>query len=106
MREDRKAVEDDDNDEEYQSNPGSIGLETALENQILVAVDALGYECGPEAEVCNQDGDPGEKAGDGGEGLEPVEDGGSARGDGHVGQEADASCDQDTPNWHTGSVEC
>lgn len=95
MCEDGEAIEEDDNDEEHESDVGGVGLEAGLEDEVGVAVDILRNEGFSKAEVGDEDADPGEEGGDGCEGLEPVEDGGGARRDGHEGEEADTGSDED-----------
>ena len=52
-----------------------------------------------EADVSDGDGHPDEEIGDCDEILEPGEDGRGAGGGGHVGEEADGSCDGDAVVW-------
>ena len=95
-----EAVEDDNEGEVDESGIGGVWLPRRLEDQ-GVAVDALSFEGGVEADVGNADTGPGEETGDGGEALEPLE--------GHVGagraaqvrQEGDRSGDADTPIRNT-----
>ena len=101
LSEDLEAVEDDDQSEVDESNPGGVGLPLALKDQ-GVAVDTLGDQCLTEAGVGVADSAPGEKLGDGGQVLEPQEDGVGASGDTHVGEQTDGSSDEHAVQWDTG----
>lgn len=94
MCEDREAVEDDNDDEEYKGDVGGVWLEAGLEDEVGVAVDVLCDEGFAEAEVGDENADPGEEGRDGRKSLEPVEDGRGPRGDSHEGQEANAGSDE------------
>lgn len=94
------TYEDDDDEEVDQGEVGSVWLPLALEDEIPVTADVLRLHGRLEAEICDEDGHPCEQTCDGRQGLEPVEDVGSARGDGHVCEETDRRCDQDTPDRH------
>lgn len=99
--EDGEAVEERDDGEEDQRGPCTVGLEFTLEDE-SVAVDSLCSESSLEANVCDADGHPCEEGCDGGQGLEPFENGSCAGGYGHVGQETDGCRDQHAPDGNTG----
>lgn len=61
--EDVKAVEEDDEGEVDERDPGGVGLEGGFEDE-RVAVDALGREGFVELDVGNLNGAPGEEGGD------------------------------------------
>lgn len=100
MSEYLEPVEDDDDHKEDESAPCSVWLPFALEDE-RVAADALGFERLLEAQVRDQDRDPGKQTRNRGERLEPVEDVVGARRDGHVRQETERRSDEDTPNRNT-----
>lgn len=93
---DIEAVEEDDDREEHQRDPGEVRLEGGLEDE-GVAVNTLGLESSVEANVRNADGNPGEEGGNGGQVLEPGEDGVGAGRAGHVGEETDRGGDGNAP---------
>lgn len=70
---DVEAVEEDDDGEEDEGEPGGVGLEGGLEDE-SVAVDALCLEGFVELDVGDADADPAEEGGDCGQVLEPGED--------------------------------
>jgi len=63
--EDIKSVEEDDNGEVGEGEPGSEWLEWRLEDK-SIAVNTLSLKCLIELHVCNADGAPGEEGGNGG----------------------------------------
>lgn len=71
--EDSKTIEEDDDSEVNEGEPGSVWLEAALEEE-FVAVHVLSDEGLSELNVGNQDGEPGEEIGNSGEVLEPAKD--------------------------------
>ena len=95
-----EAVEEDDEGEEPESNPGEIRLERRCELHIG-AVDTLCLASGVEPDVSNADADPGEEGGDGRQVLEPLEDCGGARRGRHVCQKTERACDEYTPHRNT-----
>jgi len=72
LDEDVEAVEDDDDGEEAQREPGRVRLELALEDE-RVAVDVLREQRLAEAQIRDADANPGEQLRDGDEVLEPEE---------------------------------
>lgn len=95
VREDREAVEDDDDDEKDKGDVGGVGLEAGFEDEVGVAVDVLGDEGFAEAQVGDEDADPGEERCDCSKRLEPVEDRRGTGADCHEGEEADAGSYKD-----------
>ncbi|KAM5489732.1 hypothetical protein MaudMau93_003098 [Microsporum audouinii] len=95
-----EAVEEDDDGEEDEGDPGEVRLEWGLEDE-SVTVDTLGLEGGMEADVRNQNADPVEEGGNGGEVLEPDEDLRRAGGGGHEGEERDGGSHTDGIDWDT-----
>ena len=101
FREYLPAVEEENEGEEEERGVRGVHAAISSEEQVLLAIDALRFASGIEPDVGNEDGDPGEERGGRSKGLEPAEDGGGARGDGHVCQETDGGRDGDTPDWDT-----
>lgn len=90
----------DDDGEVGKGEPGGVGLERALEHQ-LVAINTLRLQGVVELDVRQADGAPGEELRDRGQIVEPEEDDiGSARA-AEVGQERDDRGDADTVVWDT-----
>ena len=81
--EDVEAIEHCEQREKDEAEPCRVWLESRLEDE-TVAVDTLRFERGVELDVGDGDGHPGEEIGDGGQVLEPGEDGGGASRAGHV----------------------
>lgn len=98
-REDGESVEEDDDDEVGERRVRRVWLPWAAEDH-AVPVDALCDQRLAELDVGDQDADPGEEVGDGGQVLEPVEDVVCAGGDTHVGEQRDGGRDCDTPVWN------
>jgi len=98
---DIEAVEDNDQAEEDQGNPGQIGLEVRPEHQ-GVTVNALCLEGGVELDVGQANGAPSEEGGDGGQVLEPCEDESwSTISDRQIRQERNKGCEEHTIVWYS-----
>lgn len=97
--EDVEAVEEDDDGEEEESSVGRVGLEGRFENK-RVTVYALCFECSVKLDVRDTYADPGEKIGDRGQILEPLEYDGRSGGAAEVGQEGDGCGDHDAKVWY------
>ena len=93
-------VEEDDQAEEDCGADTHVWLERRFEDK-CVAINALSLASIVKFDVCDVDADPGEECGDGGQVLEPLEDGAGAGGARHVGEERYSASDQDTPERHT-----
>jgi hypothetical protein len=99
---DIKAVEENDDGEVDEGEPGGVWLETTLEDK-SVAINSLRLERLVEPYIGEADRAPCEKGGDGDQVLEPTEDCRRATGaNGQVCQSGDGGCDGDAPVWDTG----